>query len=260
MSIRNRKRLVGICLASAFVLGAGTSCDVSIDNVPIPPSGGNGGTGPSGGGGGVSLGTGHFETVQDTPVTVTLSFGGQADTDPTFTIISDPLHGQLGAIHNADSQTATVTYTPEPDYVGDDTFVVSAAVGTDTATALVTITVFPLVLFDVDILDGSPPLLVTGTAFTFTGDPLPPGTYTWTFGDTSDSGSEDTHAVRTHVFNNPGILNVTLTLTLAAGTGPISCVNSNTNTDTARVIVNPAVSGHIRTANGTGVPGVSLPR
>jgi hypothetical protein len=84
-------------------------------------------------------------TNEDNAVTITLS-GSDADGDPlTFSIVTGPLHGNLGPIVPTGPTTATVNYTPNLNYNGPDSFVYQANDGnggTDNAT--VTITVNPV--------------------------------------------------------------------------------------------------------------------
>ena len=81
-------------------------------------------------------------TNEDTTVTVNLS-GSDADGDSlTFTIVSGPANGSLGAVISTGPTTATVDYTPNLDYNGGDSFVFRANDGnggTDDATAAITI-------------------------------------------------------------------------------------------------------------------------
>jgi Bacterial Ig domain len=81
-------------------------------------------------------------TNEDTTVTIFLS-GSDADGDSlTFTIVSGPFNGMLGAVISTGPTTATVDYTPNANYNGSDTFTFQANDGnggTDTATAAITI-------------------------------------------------------------------------------------------------------------------------
>ena len=74
----------------------------------------------------------------NTPLTITLS-GTDADSDPlTYAIASQPSNGSLSAITN----TNEVTYTPGPNYSGNDsfTFTVTDATGSNTTSSAATIT------------------------------------------------------------------------------------------------------------------------
>jgi len=79
----------------------------------------------------------NVNTVEDTPVVVTLT-ATDPDEDPlTFSVIDSPFHGTL-------SGTAPdLTYTPDPDYNGSDSFTYKAndgKVDSNTATASINIT------------------------------------------------------------------------------------------------------------------------
>ena len=79
---------------------------------------------------------------EDNTVTITLS-GTDADGDSlTFSIVSGPSNGFLSAITPTGPTTATVDYTPDPNFNGSDSFVYQANDGnggTDNATASITI-------------------------------------------------------------------------------------------------------------------------
>ena len=61
-------------------------------------------------------------TAEDTVLTVTLT-GGDIDGDAfTFNIAANPSHGSVSAIVFTGSTTATVDYTPTPNYHGSDSF------------------------------------------------------------------------------------------------------------------------------------------
>jgi Bacterial Ig domain len=81
-------------------------------------------------------------TNEDTTVTITLS-GSDADGDPlTFSIVSGPSHGTLGAIIPTGPTSATVNYSPASNYNGPDSFVFRADDGnggTDDATVSITV-------------------------------------------------------------------------------------------------------------------------
>ena len=84
----------------------------------------------------------------DTAMQVTLAGTHPTGNDLTFSVVSGPSHGTLGAIGaptctgtSAKSCTATVAYTPTEGYVGDDSFVFRASDGTGTDTATMSLTV-----------------------------------------------------------------------------------------------------------------------
>ena len=65
-------------------------------------------------------------TNEDHAVTVHLS-GSDADGDSlTFSIVTPPAHGSLGPVISTGPTTADVTYTPNADYFGSDSFVFRA--------------------------------------------------------------------------------------------------------------------------------------
>ena len=75
-------------------------------------------------------------TAEDTPVTITptISDPDAADT-PVISAVADPPNGT--ATHDDD----TITYTPDADYEGTDTFSYTVSDGTDTTDGTVTVTV-----------------------------------------------------------------------------------------------------------------------
>ncbi len=81
-------------------------------------------------------------TNEDTTVTISLS-GSDVDGDSlTFSVVSGPSNGTLGAIISTGPTTATVDYTPDQDFNGSDSFVYQANDGnggTDNATATITV-------------------------------------------------------------------------------------------------------------------------
>ena len=90
-------------------------------------------------------------TPQNTPKAITLS-GSDSDSgdcELTFSIVSIPANGSLGSISNnacvagtPNTDSATVTYTPNQDFTGSDSFTYKVNDGTvDSAPATVTITV-----------------------------------------------------------------------------------------------------------------------
>jgi len=81
-------------------------------------------------------------TNEDSPIAITLS-GTDDNSDPlTFSIQSNPQNGILGTIAPLTSTTASVTYTPNPDFFGSDSFNYRANDGTiNSNIATVTLTV-----------------------------------------------------------------------------------------------------------------------
>ena len=74
-------------------------------------------------------------TDEDNPVAITLT-GSDVDGDPlTFAIVSGPGNGSLGAITQLTPTSASVTYTPNANFFGADSFTFTVNDGTDTSPA-----------------------------------------------------------------------------------------------------------------------------
>ncbi|MEK6281204.1 MAG: DNA/RNA non-specific endonuclease [Acidobacteriota bacterium] len=87
-------------------------------------------------------------TVEDTPVNITLEAVRSNSNTLTFSIVSGPSEGSLGPIGpvscSGGSCTATVTYTPNLNYSGPDSFTFKASDGPiDSNVSTVNITVLP---------------------------------------------------------------------------------------------------------------------
>ena len=140
-------------------------------------------------------------TNEDTTVTITLS-GSDADGDSlTFSIVSGPSNGSLGAIIPTGPTTATVDYTPNLNYFGGDSFVFRADDGnggTDDAT--VTITVAPV---------NDPPTFQVGATVTVLEDSGPQTIPNWVTaispGPANEAGQTVTFTVTT---SNPALFSV----------------------------------------------------
>ena len=89
-------------------------------------------------------------TNEDTAKVITLSGSDPEDSNLTFSIVTGPTNGSLGAVGTPDCTatnvcTATVTYTPDAQYSGPDSFTFKVNDGTvDSNTATVSITVNPV--------------------------------------------------------------------------------------------------------------------
>ncbi|MGH9921564.1 MAG: S8 family peptidase, partial [Nitrososphaerales archaeon] len=83
-------------------------------------------------------------TDEDTPVTITLTGSDPDGNSLTFSILIDPTNGMLGSIVPIDSTSASVTYTPDVDFVGDDSFTFEVSDGSLVDTGTVNVTVNPV--------------------------------------------------------------------------------------------------------------------
>jgi hypothetical protein len=75
----------------------------------------------------------NVTTPEDTPVMITLTGIDQQGDALSFAIATAPLHGTLGAITSLGQFTASVTYTPDPNYTGADFFQFTVSDGTNTS-------------------------------------------------------------------------------------------------------------------------------
>ena len=105
-------------------------------------------------------------TTQNTPMAITL-----AGTDPnhlplTFTIATSPANGALSLL---DTNTGAVTYTPNTDYIGGDSFTFTVNNGqTSSVPATVSISVAANNGADVRVTLSGPALVTVGDEFSFT--------------------------------------------------------------------------------------------
>ena len=74
-------------------------------------------------------------TDEDTPLVITLTGSNVDGNSLTFAIDTAPTNGTLGAITPIDATSAQVTYTPNADYNGADSFTFTANDGTVSSTA-----------------------------------------------------------------------------------------------------------------------------
>ncbi len=120
-----------------YTISDGTSTDTATVIVTVRPPGG-----PSANEAPVAASLAVM-TNQDTDLVITLT-GSDPDSDPlAFSITSPPANGTLGPITKTGSAVAMVTYTPDPNYDGPDSFGFRVDDGEETATAAVQITVKP---------------------------------------------------------------------------------------------------------------------
>src|SRR6056297_1570258 len=88
---------------------------------------------------------GAATTDEDSSVTITLTGSDVEGDGLTFAIAAGPSDGSLGAITPIDATSAEVTYTPEPDFNGSDSFAFVINDGSaDSDAATVSITVAPV--------------------------------------------------------------------------------------------------------------------
>jgi hypothetical protein len=84
-------------------------------------------------------------TNEDNSVTVTMTATDADGNSMTFSIVTPPAHGNLGPIFNQTPTSAQVTYTPNANYNGSDSFTFQADDGQGgTDTGVVTITINPV--------------------------------------------------------------------------------------------------------------------
>jgi hypothetical protein len=84
-------------------------------------------------------------TNEDNSVTITMTASDPDGDSLTFSIVTPPAHGNLSAIFNQTPTSAQVTYTPNANYNGGDSFTFQADDGKGgTSTGSVTITINPV--------------------------------------------------------------------------------------------------------------------
>ncbi len=84
-------------------------------------------------------GTTRYGTVQDTAVTITLSASDQDGNALSYSLLSSPANGSLGAVAGS-----TVTYTPTAGFYGADSFTFKANDGSlDSSPATVVVSIWP---------------------------------------------------------------------------------------------------------------------
>ncbi|HEY7030136.1 MAG TPA: Ig-like domain-containing protein, partial [Thermomicrobiales bacterium] len=142
-------------------------------------------------------------TNEDTPKVITLSATDADDDNLTFSIVDQPAHGTLGSLGAPDCSaanvcTATVTYTPDTDYFGSDSFTFNANDGdADSNVATVSITINPvndaptdIALDNASVPENQPGGTLVGTFSTTDADPGDTFTYTLVGGAGSDDNGD----------------------------------------------------------------------
>ncbi len=174
---------------------------------------------------------------QNRNVMITLTATDEENDALTFSIVTAPVNGVLSAVTQAGSESATVVYTPKPNFVGSDSFQFKAKDATlFSQPTQVSISVTPPPVFSV-----SPTIVpnpaITGSPVTFsaTADVINgTATIAWNFGDGSTGvGSPITHTyTQSGVFvvattaTSPEGLSVNTTESLLVGVGLVSPGNS----------------------------------
>lgn len=116
-----------------------------------------------------------------------------------------------------------------------------------------------VIQFSVSPTEGMRPLTVALEAFSMDEQiALPEGVYTWIVDGSGEAGSMAEASQRSHVFTRGGAHTIALTISLAGLSSPVGCVNDDTQTTEAVVIVLPRISGHVLDADGHGVAGVTV--
>ncbi|HUJ79970.1 MAG TPA: Ig-like domain-containing protein, partial [Nitrospiria bacterium] len=84
-------------------------------------------------------------TAEDTPITITLTGSDPNGDTLTFSIVTPPTQGTLGPITPVSATSANVTYTPNLNYNGGDSFVFKANDGTvDSLPGTMTLSISPV--------------------------------------------------------------------------------------------------------------------
>lgn len=165
-------------------------------------------------------------TMQDEALSFLIDVGVDGGTDPGMSIVlvSGPHTGQLVEWEVQDSGVVQVTFAPSEGFVGTAQFSYTATDGVrESNVGTIVIHVYPTIVFGVDPSDGEADLTVEVQAYTLNGDPLPEGTYLWSFDDQEEAGPVSSHSTLQHTFQRVGQHIVTLSVALAGLSGPIAC-------------------------------------
>lgn len=172
------------------------------------------------------------------------------DNDPiSFNLKTQPLHG------TAYLQNGVVTYTPELNYNGEDSFTYSATDGVDESN-IATVSLMidpindqPLASFSVNQSSGTSPLTVEFNAASSSDPDLDPLSYAWNFGD----GTQGTGSQISHSFTQAGSFQVILTVTDPGGLS-----HSANTTIVATSVLTDALSAYdFNQSTGTILPDIS---
>ncbi len=159
-----------------------------------------------------------ISTDEDTPIVIILT-GSDADSDTlTFSLVALPTNGMLNDITSLNETSSQVTYTPDQDFNGVDSFafrVVDDFAGSNTVTVDITVNA----VNDAPIANaGGPysadegaPVVFDGSASSDSDGSI--ADYSWDFGD----GAFDSGANPSHAYADNGIYPVTLTVTDSQG-------------------------------------------
>ena len=144
-------------------------------------------------------------TTQNTSVNITLTASDVDDDSLNYSIVSEPLNGTLTGT------APDVTYTPNPDYNGPDSFTFNANDG-NANSSIATVSITVTAVNNPPVANANGPYTgIEGVAVTFNGSGSfdPDGnslTYVWDFGD----GNNGTDMSPTHTYDANGTYTVTL--------------------------------------------------
>ena len=194
----------------------------------------------------VNVNDASADVLKNTPTTLTLVGEAPSGVTLTFTVVSSPSHGTLGAVTSATTTSASVTYTPASNYVGPDSFQFQAC-GTISGNEVCDGATFSINVVPTSVIanDASADVLQnTATTVALTGSSQPPVTLTFSI----VSGSEPSHGTLGTVTQAVAETPASVTYTPATDyTGPDSfqfqacgTISGNEICDTATVSINVA--------------------